>query len=219
VRKAAGKGTEVQHMRSVRRFLYFFAFIMTLILYGCGSASYASQPKQQHAASPTARLVTKPSPGPSLILIRKVNPIRLLIPAIGVNAAIETVGVTPDGDLAVPKQNPWIDVGWYASGSLPGEQGSAVIDGHLDRPGGYPAVFWRLRDLQTGDEVRVIDAVGKTLRFHVTGIAFYSPQNAPIQEIFGNDSGDFLNLITCAGDWIPSQHQTTLRLVVYTSLD
>ncbi len=26
----------------------------------------------------------------------------------------------------------------------------------------------------------------------------------------------FLNLITCAGDWIPSQHQTTLRLVVYT---
>jgi hypothetical protein len=26
-------------------------------------------------------------------------------------------------------------------------------------------------------------------------------------------------LITCAGDWIPSQHQTTLRLVVYTSLE
>jgi hypothetical protein len=26
-------------------------------------------------------------------------------------------------------------------------------------------------------------------------------------------------LITCAGDWIPSQHQTSLRLVVYTTLE
>ena len=192
---------------------------MTLTLYGCGSATYASQPKQQHAASLPMHLVTKLSPRLSPTPARKANPVRLLIPAIGVNAAIETVGVIPNGDLAVPAQDPWVDVGWYASGSLPGERGSAVIDGHLDRPGGYPAVFWRLRDLQTGDEVRVIDAVGRTLHFHVTGIAVYSPQDAPIQEIFGNDGGTFLNLITCAGDWIPSQHQTTLRLVVYTSLD
>ena len=39
------------------------------------------------------------------------------------------------------------------------------------------------------------------------------------KDIFGNLGGRYLNLITCAGDWIPSQHQTTLRLVVYTSLD
>jgi hypothetical protein len=65
----------------------------------------------------------------------------------------------------------------------------------------------------------VIDANGKTLRFRVTGIAFYSPQDAPVQEIFGNKTSAYLNLITCAGDWIPSQHQTTLRLVVYTSLE
>ena len=50
-------------------------------------------------------------------------------------------------------------------------------------------------------------------------VAFYSPQDAPIQEIFGNEAGTYLNLITCAGDWIASQHQTTLRLVVYTTLD
>src|SRR5260370_42683803 len=48
-------------------------------------------------------------------------------------------------------------------------------------------------------------------------MAFYSPQDAPVQDIFGNKAGRFLNLMTCAGDWIPTQHQTALRLVVYTA--
>ncbi|HWZ19802.1 MAG TPA: class F sortase [Ktedonobacteraceae bacterium] len=175
---------------------------------------YASSPVVHHTIS-LATTPTTPKPG----LDRIANPVRLFIPAIGVDAFVEKVGVTPGGDLAVPTQNPWEDVGWYGSGPHPGERGSAVIDGHLDRPGGYPAVFWHLRDLRVGNAVAVIDAYGKTFHFHVTGIVFYSPQDAPIEQIFANNSGIYLNLITCAGDWIPSQHQTTLRLVVYTALD
>ena len=145
-------------------------------------------------------------------------PTRLLIPSIDVNAAVEPVGVLPNDDLATPTGNPWIDVGWYKSGPAPGERGSAVIDGHLDRPGGYPAVFWHLRDVHVGDKVMVIAAQGKTVPFRVTRIVLYPPQDAPLQEIFGNTNGFHLNLITCAGDWIPSQSQTSLRLVVFTSL-
>ncbi|HTD18604.1 MAG TPA: sortase, partial [Ktedonobacteraceae bacterium] len=156
-------------------------------------------------APPTASLVPPPF-------------VRLLIPAIGVNAPIESVGVRPDGTMETPAQRPWNDVGWYNSGPRPGERGSAVIAGHLDRPGGNPAVFWRLRDLRVGDSVLVVDASGKALRFHVTRIIFFQPQDAPVQDIFGNTAGSFLNLTTCAGDWIPTQHQTALRLVVYTSL-
>ncbi len=143
--------------------------------------------------------------------------VRLLISAIGVNASIESVGVRPDGAMETPAQRPWNDVGWYNSGPRPGERGSAVIAGHLDRPGGNPAVFWRLRDLRVGDGVLVVDASGKALRFHVTRIIFFQPQDAPVQDIFGNTAGSFLNLTTCAGNWIPTQHQTALRLVVYTS--
>lgn len=149
----------------------------------------------------------------------KYFPVRLSIPIIGIDAPIESVGVTADGNLAVPAKNSWQDVGWYAAGPLPGELGSSVIDGHLDRPGGYPAVFWRLRSLHVGNEVVVIDTQGKTLHFRVTAIEYYPPQDAPIQQIFANQGGRYLNLITCAGDWIPSQHQTTLRLVVYTTLE
>ncbi len=160
------------------------------------------------AGMPLSSATASPAPPPLA---------RLLIPAIGVNAPIESIGVRPDGTMETPGQHPWNDVGWYNAGPHPGERGSAVIAGHLDRPGGNPAVFWRLRDLRVGDSVLVVDANGKTLRFHVTRLMFYPPQEAPVQDIFGNTAGSFLNLTTCAGDWIPTQHQTALRLVVYTS--
>ncbi len=144
---------------------------------------------------------------------------RLVIAAIGVNAPIEPVGVLPDGTMSPPTQDPWNDVGWYDGGPRPGEQGSAVINGHLDRPGGSPAVFWHLKQLHQGDKVIVVDTQGKTLHFHVTRIRFYAPQQAPVQDLFGNTAGRFLNVLTCAGVWRPGEHQTSLRLVVYTSLD
>ena len=120
--------------------------------------------------------------------------------------------------MGVPTRNQWEGVGWYQSGPIPGQRGSAVIDGHLDRPGALPAVFWRLHELKQGDIVTVKDASGHGLHFQVTKVASYPPDNAPTAQIFGNSSGYFLNLITCAGQWIPKRHQTSLRLVVYTTL-
>jgi len=155
---------------------------------------------------------TKPEPTPDV-----GTPTRLIVPDIGVNASIEDIGVLPNGDLATPTQSPWEDVGWYYPGTRPGEMGSAVIAGHLDRPGGYPAVFWYLRDLQPGSLVMVVSSHGTTLHFRVTRVVAYPPTQAPLQDIFANTGGRYLNLITCAGDWIPSEHQTTLRLVVYTT--
>ena len=149
---------------------------------------------------------------------QSANPSRLIISSIGIDTAVESVGMLDNGTMATPALGPWDDVGWYADGPRPGEVGSAVIDGHLDRPGGSPAVFWNLRSIHVGDSVIVTDTKGGTKRFRVTRIALYRPQQAPLQKIFGDKSGSHLNLITCAGDWIVSEHQTTLRLVVYTIL-
>ena len=99
-----------------------------------------------------------------------LNPVRLIIPAIAINASVEDVGAQANADLATPSQNPWLDVGWYNLGPRPGERGSAVIDGHLDRPGGFPAVFWYLRDLHVGDKVLVKNTSGEKIRFQVTRI-------------------------------------------------
>jgi len=64
----------------------------------------------------------------------------------------------------------------------------------------------------------IVNPGEKSLQFRVMNMKYYAPNNAPLQTIFGNRAGNFLNLITCAGQWIPSQHQTTLRLVIYTAL-
>ena len=192
-------------------------FALALLAFCCcliGCDSQAGLVSQVHADGPAIfppATVTSTPAGPGI-------PLRLLIPAIGVNAPIEQVGIVSNGDLGTPSASPWTDTGWYVNGPRPGEKGSAVIDGHLNRPGNYPAVFWYLYKVRAGNEVDVIDSNGKRLRFRVTDVEYYTPQNAPFQLIFGNSSGKYLNLITCAGDWIPSQRQTTQRLVIYTRL-
>ena len=202
-------------MRPVRLILHLVALVtmLTLGAYGSSAVSKAELPGTHAHRSKT--------PIPSIPATRLGNkvvyPMRQAIPAIGINTFVESISVRPGGDLATPMQDPWEDVGWYDLGTHPGERGSAVIDGHLDRPGGYPAVFWRLRNVQVGDEVQVKNNAGNMLHFRVTRVAYYAPDQAPLQDIFGNLGGSYLNLITCAGDWIPGQHQTTLRLVVYTT--
>ncbi len=200
-------------MRHLRSICCMLTCTMLLVLAACSSFAPANEAARETANS--ARAATTVGIKPSAPAMQAI---RLLVPTIGINAVIEEVGPLANGDMATPTQRPWEDVGWYGQGPRPGARGSAVIDGHLDRPGGYPAVFWRLRDLHAGDSVVVLESHGKQLRFHITHIALYPAQDAPLQDIFGNRSGSYLNLITCAGDWIPSEHQTTLRLVVYTTL-
>lgn len=210
-------------MRALKIALSISTILLFMLLSGCGTFVTA-QEDHANTHSQTAMSTTHPSVAATPTQLLKsssdtmADPVRLVIPSIGVNATVETVGILNNGDLATPTRSPWTDVGWFVSGPQPGGQGSAVIDGHLDRPGGYPAVFWNLRYMQVGGRVMVVSASGKTLNFQVTRVAFYAPEAAPIQAIFGNSGGTYLNLITCAGDWIPSQHQTTLRLVVYTTL-
>ncbi len=210
-------------MRLIQRFFIYPILLLLFLLTGCGTTSQAAKVQVKKSVE-----IQKPSPTPTraiptfvvspVVTVTASVPARLIIPSIGVDAPVENVNIQSNGDLGTPVQNQWEGTGWYSNGPRPGQAGSAVIDGHLDRPGGYPAVFWYLRNVQVGDTITVVDTNGKTLRFRVTRTAAYPPLAAPLQEIFGDTGGTYLNLITCAGTWIPTQHQTTLRLVVYSTL-
>lgn len=200
---------------------YVVAFVILFLVMSVGVSGYLWGRSLVSPPTPSPTNLSKAHQTPEATATPPLNmadDVHLIIPKIGVNALVEPVNVQADGTLGVPTRNQWDGVGWYQGGPIPGQRGSAVIDGHLDRPGALPAVFWRLHELSEGDMVMVEEASGHTLHFQVTKVASYPPDNAPTTQIFGNSSGTFLNLITCAGQWIPQQHQTSLRLVVYTTL-
>lgn len=138
-------------------------------------------------------------------------PVRLTIPKINVDTNVQNMGLTASGNLQAPNTN--TDVGWYQYGARPGNEGSAVIDGHLGL-GTIKAVFSKLSILQKGDAIMVVDAQGSTSSFVVRTTKLYNQDTQPA-EVFGSKAGSHLNLITCNGDWEPGQRTYTQRLVVF----
>jgi sortase (surface protein transpeptidase) len=141
------------------------------------------------------------------------KPVRLRIPTLAIEADIEHVGVNRKGNMAVPAT--YGDVAWYKHGATPGERGSAVIAGHVDNGLGLAAVFKRLKDIRIGEKIFITTESGEALVFTVEGIADYPYTNAPLDHIFSRDDKPRLNLITCVGEWIPTQKTYDERLVVY----
>ncbi|MBX3052244.1 MAG: class F sortase [Caldilineaceae bacterium] len=150
------------------------------------------------------------------VAISQAVPVRLRIPAIGVDATIEPVGQDRNGRMDTPSLVE--DVAWYAPGLAPGEIGNAVLAGHLDRIGGAPAVFWKLGKLMAGDDIFVTDSAGGEHHFRVTAQEAYPYEDAPLDEIFGFGIRSRLNLITCRGRWDRSGQTYTQRLVVFSEL-
>jgi LPXTG-site transpeptidase (sortase) family protein len=145
-------------------------------------------------------------------------PSRLVIPKLGIDADVQHLGVTPHGLMAAPKN--FTDVSWYKLGTVPGARGSAVMAGHEDNAISLDGVFKHLDELEVGDEVRVVRQDGSALRFRVIKkeIQPYNLTGPTLSEIFTRSDGRYLNLITCAGEWLPEAHTNDRRLIVYTEL-
>ena len=165
-------------------------------------------PQPSPTATPTATPSPSPTPRPGL-------PVRLEIPAIGVDALVEHVGLTKDLAMDVPKKVE--DVAWYELGYRPGERGHAVIAGHLDTVTGAPAVFWSLESLQPGDEIFVESQDGTRRRFIVDYHTRYPYDEAPVQQIFGPAPVPRLVLITCNGQWDRIKRNYSHRVVLYAT--
>jgi sortase (surface protein transpeptidase) len=144
-----------------------------------------------------------------------VRPVRLRIPAIGVDApALVPLGLGADHELEAPAK--FGDVGWYAAGPVPGDAGPAVIAAHVDSRSG-PAPFFRLRDLRDGDQVFVARSDGQETRFVVDTVQRY-PKNAfPTDAVYGPAPGSALRLITCGGSFDAAKRSYRDNIVVYAS--
>lgn len=140
-------------------------------------------------------------------------PIHLKIPKIGVDALIQSVGLTPNGAMDIPKEP--ANTAWFNLGPHPGEKGSAVIDGHFGWKNNIPAVFDNLSKLQKGDKIYVLNDKGITTTFVVRETKTFGEKDDTSNIFSSNDNVSHLNLITCEGIYNKTNKSYSGRLVVF----
>jgi len=142
-------------------------------------------------------------------------PSKLRIPSLAIESDIEHAGILSNGNMAAPKK--FANGAWYKYGTVPGMTGSAVIVGHLDNGLGLKGAFFNLSEIQPGAEIEVETKTGKQIRFTVLRTETYPYDQLP-DSVFRDESGAYLNLITCAGKWIYDRRSGMTydkRVVVY----
>ncbi|MFA5187818.1 MAG: class F sortase [Patescibacteria group bacterium] len=186
--------------------LAVFAFSLALLFYLIPNRSIQSssaQPNENAVAPPKQE---KASPG---------LPVRLKIPKIKVDAAVDSVGLTRQGAVGVPKGP--LTVAWFNVWPRPGENGNAVITGHYGPwITGQRSVFDNINKLAKGDKLYVKDDKGTTITFVVREIKTYTLKSDASEVFISTDGKSHLNLITCVGTWNKKTKLYSNRLVVFT---
>jgi len=142
-------------------------------------------------------------------------PVRVQIPAIGVDSALMGLGLQDDGTMQLPPTG--FPAGWYTGAPSPGERGPAIIAGHVDW-GGRPGVFYGLRDLVPGAEVTVARVDGSTAVFRVSRVQTFPKEAFPTAAVYGNLDHPGLRLITCGGSFDRAARSYVDNIVAFADL-
>jgi sortase (surface protein transpeptidase) len=161
-----------------------------------GAQSRPSQ-TQRSLPVPDAQAIARASAETTAVRARQMpRPVRIVIPAIGVSAPVIPLHLNRNGTLQVPKS--FSQTGWFVGGPEPGENGAAVIVGHVDSKSG-PGVFYRLRALRRGDLIKVVLKNKSTVRFVVRSGREVPKKRFPTKLVYGKTKAPSLRLITCDG--------------------
>lgn len=142
------------------------------------------------------------------------KPVRIVIPAIEVDAEIIKVGLDADGNMEVP---PFGLAAWYNLGPAPGAHGPSVITAHVDSVEG-PDVFFRLKELESGDEILVYGEDGDFATFAVDSQEEVPKEELPVDRIWNDTFEPLIRLITCGGEFDASTRHYVSNVIVYGHL-
>ncbi|PKV92914.1 sortase family protein [Amycolatopsis echigonensis] len=183
------------------------ALLLSLSLSACGSDAPAAPAAQAPASA--AVPVTKPFTG--------LRPTSVEIPKIGAKSSLITVLPNKDGQISVPSVKNPMQAAWYRLSPVPGDVGPAIVLGHVD--GNHqPGIFYKLKDVNPGDEVDIERSDGKKLKFVVDHKEQVPKDTFPTQAVFGNTDKPQLRLITCGGVFDHAEHSYKDNIVVYANL-
>ena len=142
------------------------------------------------------------------------DPKRIVIPSIRVNASIVPVGLLANGDMQTPRPG---KVGWYTPGPAPGEQGPAVLIGHVDNTKGAD-VFYKLKWVEPGAEVFVYGADGEPAVFVIDSVEQQPKSDLPKDRIWAYTGNAVIRLITCGGEFDRTSKHYLSNVIAYGHL-
>ncbi len=177
---------------------------------GCGSGT-------ADVATPTsaATLSSSVAPVAPVGSTTASEPVRLLIPEIGVDSDLMELGLQADGSLEVPSTG--FPAGWFTGAPMPGAIGPAVMAGHVDWEGSR-GVFYDLRSLEPADEITVTRADGSSVVFAVTSVEQFDKDVFPTDAVYGDLDHPGLRLITCGGSFDSTERSYTDNIIVFADL-
>lgn len=194
-----------------------------LVLAGLGMAAAAAWTAARGSADSSATVpgTVSTAPPPTAASPREPGmptsvPVRLVIPAIGLDAPLirvgqvgHSVGVPPLGDLNL--------AGWFDRSVTPGQTGPSLIDGHVDSYAGR-SVFFNLKNLKLADQIRVLRADGTTAVFRVTWVQIVAKAAFPWHAVLGPTSYPALRLVTCGGPFDSLTGHYIDNIIVYAEI-
>ncbi len=139
-------------------------------------------------------------------------PVRLRIPAIGLDERLLSVGLDAYNRPIVPKHN----VGWYNLSAKPGQGDNVVMWGHVLRwknAPRVPAPFARLQQMPIGALISVVGADGRTSRYRVTRKVWVLPSQVEYILPVGSER---LTLVSCIGDNVIRNGELTKKYRLVT---
>jgi hypothetical protein len=171
------------------------------------------------AVYPESRTVRCPPPPPKPTGAQVPLPVSMRMPGLSTGncnettARVESVGVDGSGNMGIPSDP--CDVAWFNAMPRPGDNGDAVITGHVNWYGNSCAVFCNLSDqnVRVGMDIYIDRQDGSTVHFVVDAFNYY-PANSPPDWLYVTAGAPQLTLITCGGELVGSHY--TQRFVVHS---
>lgn len=209
----SGSGLQAARPRPGRRGFRLGAVAVAVVL-----AAVVATACSQKGSTPAPQNSPVAASSPVTGVLPASVPERIVIPSIGVDAALNTVGLQADGEMEPPSFSKPMEAAWYRQGPTPGAAGAAAIVGHLDTSTTPKAVFFKVPELKKGAEIDVERQDNTTAVFTVDEVETFQKDAFPSQKVYGDTQGKAeLRVITCGGSLTPDRHWDS-NVVVFAHL-
>jgi LPXTG-site transpeptidase (sortase) family protein len=138
---------------------------------------------------------------------RAMSDLRLVIPALALDASIVGVPVSADGWAL-----DWLgrDLGYLHGTAFPGWAGNSVLTGHVYLPDGSPGPFAGLKNLRYDEKV-VLHSYGQRYTYAVRSVTQIDLND--VESVFAHEDLSWLTLVTCQ-DFDEQTNEYRARLLV-----